>query len=125
MGQSMIEAIDRTYRNFRDAQVLDVSVGPRREVTLVISPLEWRGSRGDLADTVAVRFGAIEDFERVAGNFREIPSLQSEIGFLGVDHGVDCENGDCHGFRFEAERRDFEFRFCCSTVSIESVGDRR
>ena len=121
--QDAITLIDKTYCNFRDAVVGEVLVGPRCEVTLIVRPLVWHGSRGELDAPVAVRFGGIQDFQLKAEKFRAIPSLQSEIGFLGLDQASTTQRAQFHAFRYEAERADYEFGFCCSNVTIKPVQD--
>ena len=123
--QGTIETIEKTYRNFRDAQVLEVLAGPRREVTLIVRPLVWCGSRGALDAAIAIRFGGISDFQHIVAQFREIPGLQSEIGFLGLNSAPKSSNANGYAFLFQAERRDFEFCFRCSNVTIESAGEPR
>jgi|GEM_PF-3930653 len=77
------------------------------------------GSIGRNEGLVKVRFGKIKDFPEVAEQFKCILGLESEIGFLGPDPDSPGWKGGLHSFKFEAERRDFEFRFYCGNVTIE------
>ena len=51
--------------DFAHAFVDDVMLGPRRELTLIVRPLIWTGSKGSYGEPVRVRFGGIFDFEEV------------------------------------------------------------
>ena len=116
--QEALAAFDGTYGNFQDAAIEEVIVGPRREVTLRLRPMLWEGARGKHGPALVVRFGGIREFERVADRFRQIPSLQSELGFLGPDQSSSPRSPARLAFRFEAERREFAFGFSCKSVSI-------
>ncbi len=121
-GDTLREIAD-AYGNFADATVEEVRVGPRREVTLIVSPLVWRGSQSEEGPPVAVRFGGIEEFPRVAEQFRRLPALESDIGYLGADRGGGKPGR--YRLRFEAERRDYAFTFRCSSVTVTRAGERQ
>ena len=124
MKQDVLTAFRDVYHDFRDALVDDVLVGPRREVTLILRPLTWSGGQRDYGAPVAVRFGGIEDFDRVALQFQKLPSLESEIGSLGPDPGWKDRKAGLYRFKFESERRSFEFTFRCRSVAIEDAQNR-
>lgn len=122
MTRDVPTVIREVYQNFNDALVEEVCVGPRREVTVIVRPLVWHGSQGDYGPPVTIRFGGIQDFRDVAARFQTLPSLDSEIGFLGPDPDSAGGKRGVHHFKFASERRDFELRFRCSNVTIGGAG---
>ena len=124
MTQDALARFETDFRNFGDALVESVSVGPRQEVTLIVSPLDWSGGEGRYGQPVRIRFGGIQDFSRVATLFLEIPSLESEIGFLGLDSDSGGAKAEAHAFKFVSERRTFEFSFACSKVTLAEAEHR-
>ena len=124
MNQDVLTTIQTVYHNFNHAFLNEVLVGPRREVTLIVSPLVWHGSQGKYEAAIAIRFGGVQDFRDVAIQFQKLSSLESEIGFLGPDPDSMGGKVGVHHFKFVSERRDFEFTFRCSNVRIENAKAR-
>jgi hypothetical protein len=114
-----ITQFEKDYRNFHDALIEDVVIGPRHEVTVILCPVVWHGNTGMHEGSVNVRFGKIQHFASVVKHFKALPGLRSEVGYLGIDLASKKGKGGNCQFKFVAERRNFEFTFCCGSVMIE------
>jgi hypothetical protein len=68
--------------DFDHARIVDVVIGPRREVALVIAPLVWDGHNGRSGQPVSVRFGGIVNYEEVCRFFSGAPHEKSELAWL-------------------------------------------
>jgi hypothetical protein len=66
--------------DFTHAQIQNVSVGPRREVSMSIEILEWNGQFAKRGDLLSFRCGGINNFGEVDAFFKQHP--QMEIAYL-------------------------------------------
>ncbi len=71
--------------DFSHAVINDVTLGPRREVTLTVQTLSFVGSVGRRSPGIKVRFGGIINFESVESFFAQGPHLGSELAWLRYD----------------------------------------
>ena len=110
--------------DFYDAVVRALTIGPRREVTLRLelrlppdrqcAAPRHRG-RGDLVD---VRFGGIDDFERVAAFFRgQADSGGLRAGLHYLRHAAESRPGRLV-FELQWDSTEAEVRFRCSGLSV-------
>src|SRR5262245_20355350 len=104
------------FHNFHDAHVMEVRIGLCEEVMMTLRPLVWRGGNGHYEGLVTIHFEGVKRFSEVAEKLGAIMGLESEVGFLGRDETSLRWRGGVHKFRFESNRRDFEFSFCCGNV---------
>ncbi len=67
------------------ANLQEVIVGPRREVTLKVQRLVWENGSGRYAPAVAVRFGGIYNFDEVKAFFAAPHYRRSELDGISYD----------------------------------------
>jgi hypothetical protein len=103
--------------DFSHAHIRSVSVGPRREVTLAVSPLVWEGHNGRLTDPVPVRFGGVENFAEVSAFFAAGPHERSELAWLRYAVGRRSKPG-CLFFELVFERIDARLVIRCSSLQV-------
>ncbi len=72
--------------DFSDAILEGVSIGPRRAVTLELTPLVWVGSQGHYGLPITVRLGGIVGLEEVAAFFAK-HQLPADIAGLSYATG--------------------------------------
>lgn len=72
--------------DFSHAILEGVTVGPRRAVTLTLSPLVWAGTQGKYSPPVTVRLGGIVGFDEAAAFFAE-QRLPTDIAGLNYAAG--------------------------------------
>lgn len=85
----------RSFRhNFHDGHLASFTLGPRREITLVIDldPV-WNK---EAPPSVSVRFGGIGNYDEVASFFHALPKPQQPDAYiaevLGLDYAGDGPN---------------------------------
>ncbi|MDY3557900.1 hypothetical protein R5W23_005867 [Gemmata sp. JC673] len=103
--------------DFRHARIEAVAVGPRREVTLSVSPLVWDGGTGRYTDPVPVRFGGIENFSDVAAFFAGAPDERSELAWLRYADQPRSRVGSLF-LELTFERTDAWIVVRCSSLSV-------
>lgn len=108
--------------DFSHASINGVTVGPRREVTLTISPLVWMGHNGRYATAVPVRFGGIENFAEVSAFFAGSPHERSELACLRYDERRRSKPG-CLFFELVFERIDARLVIQCSSLQVGGSGE--
>ena len=115
MGRHPAE-VPSLVHDFSHAHIGRVSVGPRREVTLSVSPLVWEGRTGQLADPVQLRFGGIANFVEVSAFFASSPQERSELSWLRYAEGRRSKPG-CLFFELVFERIDARLVIQCSSLA--------
>ena len=68
--------------DFSHANVISVTLGPRRAVTLKLSPLLWVGDQGHYGPPFTVRLGGIVNFDEVSELFAANHHKRSELAWL-------------------------------------------
>ncbi|AWM35626.1 hypothetical protein GobsT_66930 [Gemmata obscuriglobus] len=110
-------ALPLLVHDFSHARVEAVAVGPRREVTLSVSPLVWDGGAGRYAAPVPVRFGEIENVSEVSAFFAGAPHARSELAWLRyADHPRSRPGGLFLELAFE--RVDVRIVVRCSRLMV-------
>ena len=104
--------------DFNHARVEQVVLGPRREITLSVSPLRWTGQRGEYAEAVTVRFGGIRNFAKVSAFLTAVPHAQSELAWLGYAEEQPSKPGRLF-FDLIFERTDARLRVQCSSLQVD------
>ncbi len=122
MRRRLVE-LPSLVHDFSHAYIRDVSVGPRREVTLAVSPLIWKGQNGQLAGPVSVRFGGIENITEVSAFFAADPHEKSELACLRYVEGRQSKPG-CLFFELIFERIDARLVVQCSSLHVGSPGEQ-
>ncbi len=110
--------------DFSHAHIRGVSVGPRREVTLSVSPMVWDGHKGRHAEPVPVRFGAIENFAEVSAFFSAGPHEWSELAWLRYAVERVSKPG-CLYFELLFERIDARLVVHCGSLQIGAPTEQR
>lgn len=110
--------------DYSHARIDTVSIGPRREVTLFISPLVWEGHNGRYAAAVPVRFGGIENFAEVSGFFADAPHEQSELAWMRYAERPRSRPG-CLFFELVFERIDARLVVQCSSLQVGGPAEQR
>jgi hypothetical protein len=103
--------------DFSHAEIRGVSVGPRREITLTISPLVWEGCNARLDEPVQVRFGGIQNFSEVAAFFTDGPHERSELAWLRYADNRLSKPGRLF-FELAFERIDARLVVECSSMQV-------
>ncbi len=106
--------------DFMDAGIEDVILGPRSEMTLVLSPLIWVGGHGHHGSPLHVRFGGIFNYAEVEAGIAEGHHLRSEIGYLryGINHN--SKPGDIH-VHLEFERVEARIMIHCRRLTVTDI----
>lgn len=103
--------------DFNHARFEGVALGPRRELTLKLSPLVWVGSQGHHAPAMIVRFGGIVNFEEVKAFFSAGHHERSELGWLGHNKQQISKPGDLY-LHLEMERVDARTVIHCHSLTF-------
>jgi hypothetical protein len=110
--------------NFHDAEVALITVGPRREVTLVVSLDDPARSP---RDGVYIRFGGITNFSEVAMFFEQVPFPREQDAYRARINGLDYdphEESRWHNLVFQLEVNMVgAVRIRCRNVSTGCTGD--
>ena len=104
--------------DFAHAFVDDVMLGPRRELTLIVRPLIWTGSKGSYGEPVRVRFGGIFDFEEVQTFFADAPHKGSELAWLRYAETTASKPGHLF-FDLVFERIEARIGIACGSLTID------
>lgn len=106
-------------RDFRHAVIKGAASGPRREVTLVIAPLAWRGQNGSHEEDVRVRFGGVENFDEVAAFFGD-PDHRGWFELADLRYAT-AEPSKPGRLRFDliAEREDVCLVIRCGSLQVD------
>ena len=103
--------------DYNDARIESFTVGPRREITLNISVVSWKGSKGRYATPTPIRFGGIKNFDEVVAFFRARPFERSELQSLR--YSKDHKSKPGHLFIAIAfERNDSRIVILCSNLNV-------
>jgi hypothetical protein len=106
--------------DYNDARIDDVSIGPRRELNLVMAVLTWEGSTGRYVEGIKIRFGGIENFEEVSSFFARQPHEQSELASLAYSAHRKSKMGQLF-FEMVFERIDARLEIHCSSLQISEA----
>ncbi|MGI4787831.1 MAG: hypothetical protein ACRYFS_03170 [Janthinobacterium lividum] len=105
----------------RHGDVLEsVSFGPRREMTLMITPLRWLGTRGYHGPAISVRFGGIVNFDEVQSLFRPRYCKESELNQIEYDEKHISKSGGLH-LLLSFERIDVVVPIHCQSLTETEV----
>ena len=114
-------ALPPLVHDFRHAVIKGATIGPRREVTLAISLLAWRGLDGTHEDDIRVRFGGIENFAEVAAFFGD-PNHQGWLELADLRYATtEPSRPDKLRFDLIAERIDAHLVVRCGRLQVGSV----
>ncbi|RPJ87505.1 MAG: hypothetical protein EHM18_00815 [Acidobacteria bacterium] len=106
--------------DFRHARVEDVTIGPKREVSLAVTPLIWEGHNARDAEMVTVRFGAILNFAEVSAFLKTGPHLHSELAWLRYADGTVSKPGSLY-IELGFERIDARMVIQCSSLRVRTA----
>ena len=107
--------------DFNGAIIDTVTVGPRRELVLIVSPMVWEGQQARHVDPVSVRFGGVKNLEEVSAFFATAPHRLSELGCLRYAEQPTSKPG--HLFLDLAfERTEARIVVNCSSLQIGPTG---
>lgn len=109
--------------DFNHATFESVTVGPRRELTLELSPLVWVGNRGYHNAVVSVHLGGIVNFEQVKALFDENHHRRSELAYLRYDPNLVSKSGSIH-LQLEFERVEAGTMIQCSHLTVTIAESR-
>ncbi len=102
--------------DFEDAQITEVDFGPRREFTLTLSVVLWRGQSGHHLDGFQLRFGGVKNLAEVAEFFANKPQERSELSWIKYDQAYTSKIGDLH-FKLSFERINAALQWHCSSLT--------
>ena len=102
--------------NLSDALIDQVSVGPRREITLSFITVGSNG-RFDYNCPVRVRFGGIKNLVEASGFFAEKPYGHSEVAWLRYAEQPRSKPGDLF-LELVFERVDCSLVLHCSSLQL-------
>lgn len=103
--------------DFNHALFKSVILGPRRELTLELSPLIWIGNRGYHNSVVTVHLGGIINFEQVKALFDRNYHKRSELAYLRYDRQQASKSGSIH-LELEFERVEAGIAVQCSDLTV-------
>ncbi len=102
--------------NFEDAQITNVTFGPRREFTLTLSVVIWEGQNGNQLEGVQLRFGGVKNLAQVAEFFANKTQEKSEVSSIQYDPACRSKIGDLH-FKLSLERIEAVLHWNCSSLT--------
>ncbi len=106
--------------NFNHASIEGVVVGPRREVTLMVSPLVWKGQQGFHIPAVPVRFGGIVNFEQVSAFFAISSHNHTDLAWIRYDRSQHSKPESLF-IELVYERLDAQVVIHCRSVSVTTA----
>lgn len=103
--------------DFSHAQIEQVVVGPRRELTLELSLVIFDCGKGRAVLGIKVRFGGIANFDEVAASFMEAPQEKSELAYLRYSTKKKSKLGNLF-FDLVFERTDARIEIQCRNLAV-------
>ncbi len=101
--------------DFHHALIDSVKVGPRRELTMTIQAVLWKGQRGYRSPNIYLRCGGITNFDEVIAFFNKSPSL--EVAWLDYAQSQKSKPGNLF-IELQSERTDDKLIIQCSSVNV-------